>query len=276
MKTQPKQNDAALTKWLSAWCQFIQDLELIEGADLTAIDYQDILVKANLPRLNALLQDDKFIDLLTKAYAQLRDKVGDGAAQHATRQFLTDTCWLCRPSLNLTSDKRDTTKDPRGDLKKDLLKLNRDSIKLAKLIKSLSSSYGLDSLSYLEERLQAGNPLGFIFNRKNSWQNALPAPSFRRLSELLRCFADDINEEAALLGIAIDARRQHGGAQAGLHFAMDGLTTASIRLSAEDPREPNFALVNRAIVTLLDPSNSFDSATVRRRFVTAQKRKTRV
>ena len=186
-----------------------------------------------------------------------------------------DACWICGLKLN----RADTnTKAAPGDLKKDWLNLNRAAIRLAKQIEALTSSDGSDSQPYLEARLQAGNPVGYIFKRKNSWQSALPRqstqPPIRRLSELLRCFASDVEEEAALLGIVIETRRQKGGAQAGLHFAMDGLASASVTLSAAVPPQPNFALVNSAIAALLGPADGFDSGTVRRRYKAAQRRKT--
>lgn len=271
--TKPKTKDDALFRqWLSAWSQSIHQLEVIESAD---IEYQDIVIKGNMPNLTALLNDDAFTNLLAKAYRRLHDKAGGGPAQSAIRQFLMNACWLCKPRLNLVGDKNDNAKPGPGDLKKDWLNLTKASIKLAKQIEDLSPSFGPDSQPYLEARLQAGNPVGYIFNRKNPWQSALPQQPTRRLSELLRCFASDIAEEAVLTGIAVDAHRQKGGAQTELHFAMDGLTSASIALSVTVPAQPNFAIVNSVIATLLAPSRGFDSSTVRRRYMAIKQRKTR-
>lgn len=275
MTKNPKQNGAIFKAWLSAWHRSIQNLNLLEGADPASIDHQDFLVKCNLPRLTALLDDEPFIDLLAKAHQQLGEKLGDDDAKNAIRTFIMNACWICKPSLSQSGGKKHDTIAAPGDLKKDLLNLNKACIKLAKQIEVLPSHYSPDSQTYLEARLRAGNPIGYILKRKNVWRSALPPSPDRRLSELLRCFADDINEEAALQAIAIDGRRQKGGAQAGLHLAMDGLTSASMSLSDEQPRKPNFSLVNRAIATLLDPPNSFDPSTARRRFMAAQKRKTR-
>ena len=262
--------------WLDTWRHYIQNLEIADGADLTDIDYQDILVKGNMIRLDALLGDPTFVDLLAKAYDKLGVKVGHNSAQFAVREFLMNACWICKPSLNRAHNRRATSKAAPGDLKKDWLNLNRASIKLAKQIEALTTSRGSDSQPYLEERLQAGNPVGYILKRNKSGQSTKPPLPIRRLSELLRCFADDVNEEAVLLDIAIGARRQKGGAQVGLHFAMDALANESVALSAAVPPQPNYALVNRAIAALLDPPQGIDPGTVRRRFKAAQRRKTAV
>jgi hypothetical protein len=275
MKNSKPKDDTSFRRWLSAWYQSIHELEVTEGADSAAVDYQDIVIKGNLPRLTALLQDEAFPNLLARAYGPLRDKVHNTPAQWAVREFLMNACWICRPSLNSVPDKKDNSTPTPGDLKKDWLNLNKASVKLAKQIEALSPSFGPDSSTYLEARLQAGNPVGYIFNRKHSRHNAIPQQPTRRLSELLRCFASDIEEEAALLGIQIEGHRQKGGAQAGLHFAMDSLTSASLSLSAVVPAKPNFALVNRVIELLLDPVDGFDSSTARRRYLAAVRRKTR-
>lgn len=275
MKKPKTKGDATFRRWLSAWSQSIQRLEVLEGTDPTNIAYQDLVVKGNMLCLNALLKDDVFTSLLATAYDQLSDKFGDDSAQSATRDFLMNACWICKPSLSSVGDTNGNTKPAPGDLKKEWLNLSKASIKLAKQIETLSPSFGPDSEPYLEARLKAGNPVGYIFNRKNPWRNAVRQPSTRRLSELLRCFAIDIEEEAALLGIAIGAHRQKGGAQAGLHFAMDALTGATIALSIDVPAQPNFALANRVITTLLTPSGGLDSSTIRRRYLAAKKRKTR-
>ncbi len=277
MTKRTKNNDESLLLWLSTWRQFIQNLEITEDTDLTDIDHQDIVVRGNLPRLIALLADKDFTGKLTKAYGPIHDKVGGPQAQETIRQFLMDACWLCQPRLNAAQKKTKNmgAADP-GDAKKSMLALNKAALKLAQQIQDHSpSAIGPDSCTYLEERLQAGNPIGYIFKRKNSWQSALPQQPTRRLTELLRCFASDIEEEAALLSISIEGHRQKSGSQAGLHFAMDALAQASIALSTKTPAQPNFAIVNSVIATLLDPPNGFDSSTVRRRYLANQKRKTR-
>ena len=276
MTKKPSPIASSFMTWLETWRYYIQNLEITAGADLTDIDYQDILLKGNEIQLNALLGDPTFIDLLAKAYDKLGIKFGHTSAQFAVREFLMNACWICKPSLNRADSRRDNTKASPGDLKKEWLNLNRASIKLAKQIEALTTNHGADSQPYLEERLQAGNTVGYILKRKSSGQSTKPPLPIRRLSELLRCFADDVNEEAVLLDIAIDALRQKGGAQVGLHFAMDALANESVALSPAVPPQPNFALVNRAIATLLDPPQGFDPGTVRRRFKAAQRRKTPV
>jgi hypothetical protein len=274
--TKPKTTDGpSFRPWIYAWSKYIQALEVVEGSDLDEVDHQDLVAKANLPRLTALLKDERFFKLLEKTYCQLHAKVGESTAQRAVRQFVMNACWICQPRLNLIGCIKDNATPDPGGLKRDWERLAVASIKLAKQIEDLSPRFGPDSYEYLEERIQAGNPVGFVLERKNAWRNALPQHPTRRLSELLRCFASDILEEAALLNLAIADNRQKGGKQAGLHFAMDALTTASIVLSVVDPPKPNFVIVNSVIATLLDPSDGFDPSTVRLRYMTAQRRKTR-
>jgi hypothetical protein len=273
-KEKRKADEAALLTWLSTWRQYVENIVVNDDADLAEICHQDMLVKAHLPRLTKLVQDDAFIKLLAKSHDQLSKKVGEEPARSAVRRFLTTACWVCKPGFPATNDKA-ILKQDSGDLKRDWLYLYEASIKLAKQIERLSPALGPDSYTYLEARLQAGNPLGYIYKRKNSWPSALPQQPARRLSELLRCYASDIQEEAALLGIAMESRRQIGGAQADLHLALDEMARASILISAEVPSKPNFALVNSVIVALLDPPNGFDSSTARKRFMASKRRKTR-
>lgn len=274
--TKPKKkDDAAFRQWLSAWSQSIHKLQVVAGVQNTDVDYQDIVIRGNMPRLTTLLKDTVFTNLLAKTYGQLNAKVGNVGAQTAIRQFLINACWICKPGLNPVGGKNKYLKAAPGDLKKEWLDLHKASLKLAKQIEALSPSFGPDSQIYLEARLQAGNPVGYIYKRKAPYQSALPRQPTRRLSELLRCFASDIQEEAALISIEIETHRQKGGAQSGLHFAMDALASASIVLSVDVPAKPNFAIVNSVIATLLGPPLGFDSGTVKRRYSVAEKRKTR-
>jgi hypothetical protein len=261
--------DTVFRQWLFDWIESIRRIPNVVGIGNDFTGYEDILASGNLPQLTVLLKDEALVDSLSKAFFQLRAKVGDEPAQRATTQFLINACWLCKSKPKAVN----TIQSP-GDRKKDLLNLNKASIKLAKQIEALTSKAGPNSCTYLEERLQSANPVGYALKHTNTWQNAMPAQPTRRLSELLQCFADDIMEEAALLSIDIDAHRQKSGAHADLHSVMDALTAASTSISAADSPKPNFALVNRVIEAMLDPPGGLDPSTARRRFLATQKRKT--
>lgn len=267
---------ASSMQWLPAWQKSIQSLVVPDEPDLRLVDYRDILMKHNLPRLITLLKDVAVMDRLTKAYIPLQAKIGDDDAQAAIRQFLMNACWICKPRADAAGEKEPKCTPDRGDLKKDLLNLSKAAVKLAKQIQALSpSSAGPDSSRYQEARLDAGNPVGYILNRKNAWQSAVPQQPVRRLSELLRSFASDIAEEGALLQIAIDSNRQKSGGRASLHFAMDSLTTASLPLSTACLAEPDFPLVTKVIESLMCPNIGLDPATVSKRYLSVQKKKTR-
>ena len=262
-------------EWLSTWHQYIRDLDVSEDLDLTETDYRDSLARANLPHLTSLLKNDAVIELLTEAYIALQATMCWAKARAIIRNFIVDACWICKVTENGQAPSMLKHTLDRGDQKKDLLNLSKAAAKLAKQITALApSTLGPDSYPYLEERLQAGNPVGHIFTRKKSWQSYASKQPVRRLSELLTCFASDVAEEAAMLGIAIEKKRQKGGRQAGLHFAMDSLTSASKSLSVEVSKPPNFALVNCILVTLIDPADGFDPSTARKRYSAAQRRKT--
>lgn len=271
MKIKAKTKDTALSMWLSGWCDSLKNLDAKSPENEK--DHQDFLAKEHLLSLNMLLNEEVFVKLLAKSYERLLVKVDAARAKEAVKRFLINACWICNHSQKPDTDKKRISKQYLGDLKKDWVNLSNASIKLADQIKKLSPKNGPDSYSYLDARLNAGNQVGYIFNRKNAWGRVNNPHPDRLLSELLVCFASDILEEAALLDIAIGKKRQSGGAQSELHFAMDALTSASLNLAIDAPPKPDFALVNRVILILINPAEEVDPSTVRKRYRASRQRK---
>lgn len=259
-------------KWLTDWYHSIIDLDDSCEWNLDTTDYRDLIMKSHLSNLAKLMRDRKVMPLLTKAYKKIHEAHGEHKARQSVRQFLFDACWLCGIQLKPRRAEWQVKKPSKTVQIEELVDLNTSVLRLARQITRLSPGLGsAGSVDYLVDRLDAGNPLGFIHKRN---QFGVKWPAQPTLVDLLNCFASDVMEEAATIPVSANSNRQKGGAQSALHFAMDSLTNASLVLSASTPPKPNFPLVNSIIECLIKPAKQVSTATASKRYASAQKRKT--
>lgn len=265
------------TQWLASWRRDLSDLVVPADGELNDVDYLDLIMTHYLSSLDTLMVDATVMKALSSIYTKLHANTGEANAKYAIRRFISDSCWICAPSVNAVQHRRQESAPKLSDLKTDLIALQKAALKIAVQIKRLPLHFaGGVSVEYLQGRMAAGNPVTFILSRKTAWNHPVPHESTPdSIGDLMRCFACDMEEEAALIQIAIDASRQKGGKLNSLHFAMVGLSDASLRLSTASPAMPQFALVTNVIDSLMHPLSGIDPTTVRKHYRAVQMRKTR-
>ena len=173
------------------------------------------------------------MEALRKPYQKLLVRDSEYEAQEALKTFIADACWICNPTVNARLEARRTSRSAHVA---ELTSLGKSCLKLANRIESLMPISAL-SMTYLQKRTASGNAKNFIAQRPQGWANSLESQE-TRLPYLLKCFASEALEEAAVHQKAITSKRQTGGKLEKQYFAIDSLCSASKRLSTAERPAP--------------------------------------
>jgi hypothetical protein len=274
MSTTKSSRKSPSMRWLYDWRNGIAAIKLPDSYEPGQYRHRDFLMAQHLNRvdkfnpLEALLQDQYVEAALSKHYQKLLDVNSEDVAREILKDFIADACWICSPRINAQITSRSV---PRSSRVTELKNLSKSTLTLAKQLEALMSASAL-ALEYLQARMDSGNQSGFIAHRPSGWATAKLSKK-SSLPLLLRCFADDVLEEAGSIQSAIAAQRQTGGKLSRHHFAIDSLCTTSKRLSTAKQPTPLYGLVSLVIGALMStPRPSVD--TMRKRYKMSKKQKT--
>lgn len=258
-------------RWLNDWMRALRQIDPGQECDPGQHDNRELLMAHYVPSLEEILSDPDSMLALTNTYKKLLLRKPEDQAREAVRQFLTDACWLCAPALKTRMDDRKRKTAPRSENVTDLVALSKATLRLIKQIEKLMP-VGALSLAYLQGRMDANNPVGYMAHRPNGWTSALPADK-NSLPYLMQCFASDVLETALVRQSFIDVNRQSGGKISSLYFAIDALCMASMRLSTALRPLPNYSLISNIIGVLMKTQKP-DVSTLRKRCRSNNTRKT--
>jgi len=257
--------------WLSDWQ--VNCLKRPTKANHGDFDQEMRLVRRPKNRLRfiSITADQDVLNDITKIYqSMLRDQkyqANPASAQLAIQRFLVASCWVPNHRDTIKMFKDPKLSPNRSDTARELLRLSKATDKLVCSIRDLKKPLkGATSLTYLQNRFDNGNPLGFSANRRGyaSYSDTVAKNSKEaRLQDLLECFAKDATEEAQCIQLQIKTNREVEGKYADRNSFIDLMLCAASPLTTEKHPKPYFSLI--AKIGMLWFEEGIDSSTVQKR-----------